>query len=75
MRVYLDGVLNGRMSTSSGPASDMGSFYIGRNSYAPSPYYFGGLIDEVRVSATALYSSNFTPGLGPGVEHPRALGI
>src|SRR5215213_719353 len=66
MRLYMDGVLNGSMSTASGPASGTGSFYIGRNSYASSPFYFGGLIDEVRVSATALYSSNFSPGLGPG---------
>jgi hypothetical protein len=31
-----------------------------------NPYYFNGLIDEVRVSAAALYTSNFTAGLGPG---------
>ena len=66
MRVYLDGVLNGSVSTTSGPASGTGGFYIGRFSYSFNPYYFGGLIDEVRVSAAALYTSNFTAGLGPG---------
>ena len=45
-----------------------GAFYIGRHSLSISPYYFGGLIDEVRVSAAALYTSNFTRGLGPGLE-------
>jgi YD repeat-containing protein len=65
MRVYVDGVLNGSVSTTNGPASGTGGFYIGRFSYSFNPYYFGGLIDEVRVSAAALYSSNFTPGLGP----------
>jgi len=65
MRVYLDGVMDGSFSSSSGPASGTGAFYIGRHSYVASPYYFGGLIDEVRVSAGALYTSNFMPGLGP----------
>lgn len=66
MRVYLDGVLNGSVSTTNGPASGTGGFYIGRFSYSFNPYYFGGLIDEVRVSAAALYTSNFTPGTVAG---------
>jgi len=66
MKVFVDGVMDGSLSTTSGPASGTSSFYIGRNSYVYSPYYFTGLIDEVRVSAAALYSGNFTPGLGPG---------
>jgi len=66
MRVYVGGVMDGSVSTTSGPGSGTGAFYIGRHSTSYSPYYFGGLIDEVRVSAAALYSSNFTPGLGAG---------
>jgi hypothetical protein len=31
MRVYVDGVLNGSVSTTSGPASGTGGFYIGRS--------------------------------------------
>jgi hypothetical protein len=65
MRVYVDGVLNGSVSTTNGPAAGTGGFSIGRFSYPYHPYYFGGLLDEVRVSAAALYTSNFTPGLGP----------
>ena len=64
MRVYLDGVLDGSLSPTSGPASGTSALNIGKSTY--TTYYFGGLIDEVRLSAAALYSANFTPGLGPG---------
>jgi YD repeat-containing protein len=64
MRVYLDGVLDGSLSTTNGPASGTSALNIGKSTY--TTYYFGGLIDEVRLSAAALYSSNFTPGLGAG---------
>src|SRR6185369_5878362 len=70
MRVYLDGVLDGSLSTTSGPASGTSALNIGKSTY--TTYYFGGLIDEVRLSAAALYSSNFTPGLGPA-SNTRAL--
>ena len=70
MRVYLDGVLDGSLSTTSGPASGTSVLNIGKSTY--TTYYFGGLIDEVRLSAAALYSSNFTPGLGPA-SNTRAL--
>jgi RHS repeat-associated protein len=61
MRVYLNGVLDGSMSTTSGPTSGTGNFHIGRFSYSFNPYYFNGLIDDARVSNTAVYTSNFTP--------------
>src|SRR5262245_25607281 len=64
MRVYLDGVQDGSLATGNGPATGTSALYIGKSTY--TTYYFGGLIDEVRVSAAALYSANFTPGLGPG---------
>jgi len=70
MRVYLDGVLDGSLSTTSGPASGTSALNIGNSTY--TTYYFGGLIDEVRLSAAALYSSNFSPGLGPA-SNTRAL--
>jgi YD repeat-containing protein len=63
MRVYLNGVLDGSISTTSGPASGTSPLNIGKSTY--TTYYFGGLIDEVRISAAALYNSNFAPGLGP----------
>jgi YD repeat-containing protein len=70
MRVYLDGTLNGSLSTTSGPASGTSPLNIGKSTY--TTYYFGGLIDDVRISAAALYSSNFTAGLGPA-NNTRAL--
>ena len=60
-RIYLNGVLNGTVSTTNGPATGNGNFYLGRFSYSLNPYYFNGLIDEARVSNAALYTSNFTP--------------
>jgi len=56
MRIYVDGVLDGSVSSSSAPASGTSSLKIGRNSLG---YYFNGLIDEVRV----VYTSNFTPSM------------
>ncbi len=63
MRVYYNGVLDGSLSTTNGPATGTSALNIGKSTYAG--YYFGGLIDEVRISAAALYSANFSPGLGP----------
>ncbi len=70
IRVYLDGQLDGSLSTTNGPASGTSPLNIGKSTY--TSYYFGGLIDEVRISAVALYSSNFAPGLGPA-SNTRAL--
>ncbi|HKV34161.1 MAG TPA: LamG-like jellyroll fold domain-containing protein [Pyrinomonadaceae bacterium] len=61
VRIYLNGVLNGTVATTSGPATGSGNFYLGRFSYPLNPYYFNGLIDEARVSNAVLYTSNFTP--------------
>ena len=73
MRVYVDGVLDGSLNTTNAPGSGTSLLRIGKAAHAagaaplflPS-FAFAGLIDEVRVSAAALYTSNFTPGLGPG---------
>lgn len=65
MRVYVNGVLDGTLSTTSGPASGTGNFHIGRYSLSTSPFYFNGLIDNARVSNTALYTSNFIPSTNP----------
>jgi YD repeat-containing protein len=73
MRIYLNGVLDGSLNTTMGQASGSGPLRIGRAGHEPNApplylpsYIFSGRIDDVRVSAAALYSSNFTPGLGPG---------
>ena len=63
IRVYLNGTLDGSLSTTNGPESGTSVLHIGKSTY--TGYYFGGLIDEIRISAAALYSANFAPGLGP----------
>ncbi len=58
-RIYIDGVLDGTLVSSFHPRSGTGNLAIGA---APDGgRKFGGLIDEVRVTASALYSANFTP--------------
>jgi Concanavalin A-like lectin/glucanases superfamily len=58
LRIYLNGVLDGNTTTGNAPGSGTSSVKIGRNSGGS---YFNGLIDEVRVSNAAVYTSNFTP--------------
>jgi Concanavalin A-like lectin/glucanases superfamily len=58
-RIYLDGVLDTSVNGATLPQAGTGTFNIGRR--GNNTYRFGGLVDEVRVSAAALYASNFTP--------------
>jgi hypothetical protein len=61
MRVYLDGVLDGQKTTSRAPGVGESNLIIGARGYDAGGSYLNGLIDEVRVSANAAYSGNFTP--------------
>jgi hypothetical protein len=58
-RIYLDGVLDATATGTQLPAAGTGTFNIGRRSN--NTYRFDGRVDEVRVSNTAVYTSNFTP--------------
>ena len=58
MRLYVNGVLDATITSGNAPGSGTSSLKLGRNS---GGNYFNGLIDEVRVSNSAVYSSNFTP--------------
>jgi hypothetical protein len=61
-RVFLDGSLEVSITDAGGgPTTGSGNLRIGRRNHSTNTYYFGGLIDEVRVSNTALYSTGFTP--------------
>ena len=60
-RVYVDGVLDGTAAATVPLSSSSRSLLIGRISYPYDIRWFNGLIDEVRVSSGAVYSSNFTP--------------
>ena len=61
LRLYVDGHLDGSVNLSSPMTGTAVQLRIGRNNYLYTPIYFNGLIDEVRISTGALYSSTFTP--------------
>jgi PKD repeat protein len=64
MRVYVNGMLDGSKPSTWLPYSSPEPLQIGGVVYGGTFYSyfaFNGLIDEVRISAVALYGSNFTP--------------
>jgi hypothetical protein len=61
LQIYVDGVLDGAVNTGVTITATSGSLMMGRGHSVYYPYYFSGLIDEVRVSSTAIYTGNFTP--------------
>jgi hypothetical protein len=66
MRLYLDGVLVGTRAATTIPLSGSASLKIGARG-DDATFKFNGLIDEARVSAAALYSSNFAPEMNLNV--------
>jgi tellurite resistance-related uncharacterized protein len=60
MRIYVDGSLDTSKTTTFTPGTGTSSVKIGAQGDNGS-HTFAGLIDEVRVSAAALYVSNFVP--------------
>jgi hypothetical protein len=61
IRLYVDGVLDASLTSGLVPATGTGNHRIGRRSHSTNTYYFSGLVDEVRVSDSAVYSAGFTP--------------
>lgn len=59
-RLYVDGVLEASKVSAFGPASGSTHVVIGANP-DPTLFKFNGLIDESRITASALYSGSFTP--------------
>jgi hypothetical protein len=60
LRLYLDGVLNTLKASTFAPVTGTNSLKVGgRGDDAAAT--FSGLIDEARVTAAAVYSTNFTP--------------
>jgi hypothetical protein len=60
MRVYLDGALDGSQPYTWTPPNISTLFRIGRETYIYAPFNYNGQIDEVRVSAGARYTGNFS---------------
>lgn len=64
MRVYLDGLLDGWKNSDWLPVSSTEPLQLGGVVYGgqfASLFAFNGLIDEVRISASALYDGKFVP--------------
>ncbi len=68
LRIYVDGVLAASKSSTAAPGTGTKSVFIGITRYEGTNYYpFNGLIDEVRITAAPVYTSNFTPDTHLGV--------
>jgi hypothetical protein len=62
MHVYLDGVQDGLKKSTVAPASGTAPLEIGATLFAGNlTYQLNGLVDEVRVSTGAIYTTNFCP--------------
>src|SRR5882672_8941333 len=61
LQIYLDGVLDGTYNYSTTIGATTTSLMIGRGHSPYQTQWYNGLIDEVRVSNTVLYTSAFTP--------------
>jgi hypothetical protein len=68
MRIYLDGQLDCSQAFTWTPPAFSTIFRIGRETNYNFPYNYSGLVDEVRVSSGALYTSNFSPQATLSVE-------
>lgn len=68
-RIYIDGKLVRAASDSGTPITNTDPVYIGaRASGSSLASHFSGAIDLVRLSASAVYTSDFTPALGFGTQ-------
>lgn len=71
IKLYVNGVLAQSKAKSAGNV--VVATYIGW--WGSALYPFRGLIDDVRISNTARYSSNFTPGSAPFVRDSNTLAL
>ena len=60
LRVYVDGRLDGAISARYAPAANAASLKLGARG-DDATFRFDGLIDEARVTASALYAADFAP--------------
>jgi YD repeat-containing protein len=59
LRIYLDGALDASLSVSTYPATGTTSLFVGSGNWGGGR--INGLIDEARLTASALYNSSFVP--------------
>jgi YD repeat-containing protein len=67
LRLYIDGQPHGVAPCYPGPGSRIDNLYIGITNDPANVQYFTGLIDEMRITAAALYNGSFTPSPHPDV--------
>jgi hypothetical protein len=73
-RFFVDGVLRGTQTSTASPTDSSGVLTFGRaGDY--SGEYFGGLLDEVRISNLAVYTANFTPPTAPLTSGPNTVAL
>src|SRR5262249_24755314 len=63
--VYVNGVLDGSKASSGSAAGTGNRLYVG--TYVGGAQIYHGLIDEVRITAATVYTTNFTPSNNPGI--------
>jgi hypothetical protein len=74
-RIFINGVLRGTVNGSAAPTTTgVGAFNIGDAGDAGDEYFLG-LLDEVRVSSIARYSTTFTPPTTAFVADPNTVAL
>jgi hypothetical protein len=73
-QIFIDGVLDASSATTFGPGSGTANLRIGVVGDA-DVYYFGGLIDEVRLTAGVRYVTSFTPEVAFGADGSDVRGF
>jgi hypothetical protein len=74
-RFFVDGVLRSVQSNTTPPSDSNGVLTFGRGGDYDGEY-FGGLIDEVRISNAAIYTADFAPPTAPLSPDPgTTLGL
>ena len=73
-QIFIDGVLDTSAVTSFGPGVGTANLRIGVVGDA-NVYFFGGLIDEVRVTAGVRYASSFIPDLSQAADGSDTRGL
>jgi RHS repeat-associated protein len=73
-RFFVDGILRNTESDVASPQDSDGVLTFGRSGHYDGEY-FGGLLDEIRISNVAVYLTNFTPPTVPLSSDETTIGL